>query len=77
LLLGAGKDKKLRPGDVLGALTAEGGLAGTDVGSIQIDDSSTYVAVTAGSAERALTLLAERKVKGRSIRARRASLELR
>ncbi|MEY4551136.1 MAG: hypothetical protein RL685_7331 [Pseudomonadota bacterium] len=76
LLLGGGKDKKLRPGDILGALTAEGGLAGTDVGAIQIDDSSTYVAVTASSAERALTLLAERKVKGRNIRARRASLDL-
>jgi ATP-independent RNA helicase DbpA len=75
LLLGAGKDKKLRPGDILGALTAEGGLAGTDVGAIQIDDSAAYVAVTASCAERALSLFRERKVKGRSVRARRARLE--
>lgn len=76
LLLGAGKDKKLRPADILGALTADGGLAGSDVGAIQIDESSAYVAVTADSAERALTLLRERKVKGRSVRARRAGLDL-
>jgi ATP-independent RNA helicase DbpA len=76
LLLGAGKDKKLRPGDILGALTAEGGLAGSDVGAIQIDDSGAYVAVTASCAERALLLFRERKVKGRTVRARRAKLEL-
>lgn len=76
LLLGAGKDKKLRPGDILGALTAEGGLAGSDVGAIQIDDSGAYVAVSAASAERALGLLRERKIKGKSVRARRAGLTL-
>ncbi len=77
LLLNAGKDKKLRPADILGALTAEGGLAGADVGAIHIDDSTSYVAVSAGCAERALGLLRERKVKGRAVRARRAGLELR
>ncbi len=77
LILSAGKDKKLRPGDILGSLTAEGGLSGEDVGLIQIDDSSAYVAVASGSAERALLRLQQAGVKGRSVKARLASLDLR
>lgn len=77
LILSAGKDKKLRPGDILGSLTAEGGVPGEDVGLIQIDDSSAYVAVAAASAERALLRLQQAGVKGRSVKARLAGLELR
>ncbi|HEU4579124.1 MAG TPA: ATP-dependent RNA helicase DbpA [Polyangiaceae bacterium] len=77
LILSAGKDKKLRPGDILGSLTAEGGIPGEDVGLIQIDESSAYVAVAAGSAERALSRLQTAGVKGRSVRARIAGMELR
>ena len=77
LLLGAGKNKKLRAGDVLGALTGEGGVAGVDVGSIQIDESTTYVAVAAELAERALQRLAAAGVKGKRIKVRLAGLSLR
>jgi ATP-independent RNA helicase DbpA len=76
LLLNAGKNKKLRPGDILGALTGEGGLDGAEVGVIQIDDSVSYVAVAAHCAERALSRLQAAGVKGRSVRARLASLPL-
>jgi ATP-independent RNA helicase DbpA len=77
LLLAAGKNKKLRPGDILGALTGEGGIAGADVGVIQIDESLSYVAVAAACAERALLRLEEAGVKGRAVKARWASLQLR
>jgi ATP-independent RNA helicase DbpA len=77
LLLGAGRNKKLRAGDVLGALTGEGGVAGSDVGSIQIDESSTYVAVAAELAPRALSRLEAAGVKGKRIKVRLAGLSLR
>jgi ATP-independent RNA helicase DbpA len=77
LLLAAGKNKKLRRGDLLGALTGEGGIAGSDVGSIQIDENTTYVAVTASCAERALARLSAAGVKGKSVKARLAGLSLR
>jgi ATP-independent RNA helicase DbpA len=82
LILSAGKNKKLRPGDILGALTADGGIPGSgipasDVGMIQIDDSAAYVAIAAGSAEQACLRLSESGVKGRSVKARIAGLELR
>ncbi|HVZ33953.1 MAG TPA: ATP-dependent RNA helicase DbpA [Polyangiaceae bacterium] len=77
LLLGAGKNKKLRPGDILGALTGEGGIEGKDVGAIQIDDTAAYVAIGRASAERALSRLQAAGVKGRSVKVRRAGLQLR
>jgi len=40
-----GRKDKLRPTDILGALTGEGGLAGADVGKIDIFDIRAYVAV--------------------------------
>ena len=66
-----GRKEKIRRGDVLGALTQDIGLQGSDVGRIDLNDFSTYVAVKPEVAERALQGLNSRKVKGRSVKARR------
>ncbi|KGE02751.1 ATP-dependent RNA helicase DbpA [Pseudohaliea rubra] len=71
LELNAGRKQKLRPGDLLGALTGEAGLAGDDIGRIDILDTRSFVAVDRSVAKQALRFLAEGKVKGRSLRARR------
>jgi ATP-independent RNA helicase DbpA len=64
-LLGGRKDK-LRPGDILGALTGEaGGLAGTDVGKIEIHDRFSYVAVAKSVCQRALSSLSQGRIKGK------------
>jgi ATP-dependent RNA helicase DbpA len=76
IVLAAGKSKKLRPGDILGALTAEGGIPAGDVGLIHIDESQAYVAVSSGVAEQALALLERAPVKGRRIKARKAGLSV-
>jgi ATP-dependent RNA helicase DbpA len=47
LRISGGRKDKLRPGDILGALTGEGcGLQGTDIGKIEIQDNCSYVAVS-------------------------------
>ncbi len=65
-----GKKQKLRPGDILGALTGENGIAGKQVGKIHILDNWAYVAVNRDVAKVALKKLSEGKLKGRSFRAR-------
>jgi ATP-independent RNA helicase DbpA len=70
LFLQAGRKNKLRAGDVLGALTAEGGLSSQEVGKIDLFDFHTYVAVKRSVATKALDLLLYGKMKGRSIKAR-------
>ena len=69
-LLGGRKDK-IRPGDVLGALTKDLGFSGEQIGKISINEFSTYVAVDRGIAREALRGLNAGKVKGRTVKARR------
>lgn len=71
LMLDAGRKNKLRPGDILGALTGEGGIPGNQVGKISIFDFAAYVAVHRSCARQSLEHLKSGKVKGRSVRARR------
>jgi ATP-independent RNA helicase DbpA len=70
LLIDGGKKQKLRPGDILGALTGENGIAGSQVGKIDVLDSRSYAAVERNAAQAALKKLSSGKLKGRSFRAR-------
>ncbi len=70
LCIGAGRKDKLRPGDILGALTGEAGIPGAQVGKIAIFDFQAYVAVERVVAMQALKCLTEGKIKGRSLRVR-------
>lgn len=70
LQLDVGKKQKIRPGDVLGALTSGGDLTGDQVGKIRVFDFCTYVAVSRSSARDAVRVLSAGKVKGRSCRVR-------
>jgi ATP-independent RNA helicase DbpA len=70
LRLSGGRKDKLRPGDILGALTGEaGGLAGTDIGKIEIHDRFSYVAVAKASSQRAVNSLSAGRIKGKRFKA--------
>ncbi|NOR19390.1 MAG: ATP-dependent RNA helicase DbpA [Xanthomonadales bacterium] len=71
--LDAGRKHKMRPGDLLGALTGDAGLAGSQIGKIDIFDMSSYVAIERDGVRQALNYLADGKVKGRNVRAREIS----
>lgn len=70
LQFNAGKKNKMRPGDLLGALTKDAGLAGSQIGKIDILEQSSYVAIEREAVARALSYFRNGKVKGRSVRAR-------
>lgn len=65
-----GRKEKIRAGDVLGALTKDLGVAADQVGKINVNDFSTYVAVQRDIAARLLGELATAKVKGRAVKVR-------
>jgi ATP-independent RNA helicase DbpA len=71
LSIGGGKRDKLRPGDLLGALTASKEIDGISIGKINVLDKITYVALAQESAKTALALLNEGKIKGKRYQARR------
>jgi ATP-independent RNA helicase DbpA len=64
----AGRKDKLRPGDLLGALTGVAGLHKEQVGRIDIFDDTCYVALDRHAAARALRSLADAGIKGRRFR---------
>jgi ATP-independent RNA helicase DbpA len=70
ILIHGGKKQKIRPGDILGALTGPGGITGAQVGTINIFHDRSYVAVHVSAAKPALRKLSDGKLKGRSIRSR-------
>ena len=70
ILIDGGKKQKIRPGDILGALTGEKGIAGNQVGKIHIFDNWAYVAVNTDAIRSALRKLSAGKLKGRTFRAR-------
>ncbi|WP_404416310.1 ATP-dependent RNA helicase DbpA [Vreelandella aquamarina] len=71
LQLAGGKKDKLRPGDILGALTGEGGLSGDQVGKIKVLARSAYVAVASSAIQQAQDKLERDRIKGRAFRVRR------
>lgn len=72
LYIAGGRKEKVRPGDILGALTGEaGGARAADIGKIEIHDRFTYVAVARAIAPQLLSRLREGRIKGRKFRVER------
>ena len=70
ILISGGRKDKIRPGDILGALTGEaGGLQGDAVGKIEIQDRLSYVAVAKGVCANAVAQLNKGRIKGKRFRA--------
>ncbi|AOW13771.1 ATP-dependent RNA helicase DbpA [Hydrogenophaga crassostreae] len=65
-----GRKEKIRPGDVLGALTADLGYTREQVGKINVNEWSTYVAVDRNIAQQVASRLNDGKIKGKSVKVR-------
>ena len=57
LVIDAGRQDKLRPGDILGALTGDAGLEAKDIGKIDVFATRAYVAIRRDLANKALERL--------------------
>lgn len=68
LVIDGGKKAKMRPGDVLGAMTGDMGLNGADIGKITVHPAHVYVAVRQSVARQAWKQLQSGKIKGKSCR---------
>ncbi len=68
-ILGGRKDK-IRPGDVLGALTGDAGFTAAQVGKINVGEFHTYVAVAREIAQEAQRRLTAGKLKGKTVKVR-------
>ncbi|MGN0204648.1 MAG: DEAD/DEAH box helicase [Coprococcus sp.] len=67
LFINIGKNQKARPGDILGAIAGETGIAGSLIGTIDMYDKYTFVEVPREYAKEVLVAMSSAKIKGRSI----------
>lgn len=66
IYISGGRKDKVRPGDILGALTGEaGGLKGEDIGKIEIHDTYSFVAVKRPLASELIQKLKDGRIKGK------------
>lgn len=70
LCIMGGKKDKLRPGDLLGALTGDVGLTKDQVGKINVSEFMTYVALDRKIADKAAAKLSTCNIKGRQFKVR-------
>jgi ATP-dependent RNA helicase DbpA len=70
LCIMGGKKDKLRPGDLLGALTGDAGLTKEQVGKINVFEFMTYVALDRRIADKAFARLSTGSIKGRNFKMR-------
>ncbi|MDR3385843.1 MAG: ATP-dependent RNA helicase DbpA [Rudaea sp.] len=71
LRIDGGRGDKMRPGDILGALTGDAGLPADTIGKIDVFATRSYVAVARQLADKALARLRTGKIKGRKFRVAR------
>jgi ATP-independent RNA helicase DbpA len=65
-----GRKEKIRPGDVLGALTSDAGYSRDQIGKISVTEFTTFVAVRRDIAQAALQKLNAGRIKGKSVKVR-------
>jgi len=71
LRIDGGRSDKMRPGDILGALTGDAGLPADAIGKIDVFATRSYVAIRRALTDKALNRLRAGKIKGRSFRVAR------
>lgn len=63
--INAGKKTKMRPGDILGAISAIPGISGSDIGIIDVQDTCSYVEILGNKGQIVMEELWARPIKGK------------
>jgi ATP-dependent RNA helicase DeaD len=68
IFIGAGRSARVRPGDLVGAITGESGIPGDRIGAIQISERFSIVEIADDVAERVVLSMRAAKVKGKKVK---------
>lgn len=72
LHINAGKKKKIRPGDILGAIINIEGISGEDIGIIDVQDNFSYVDILGKKGGIVLKALQHATIKGKKVKVQKA-----
>jgi len=70
-VIDAGRQDKLRPGDIVGALTGVAGLTTDQIGKIDVFATRSYVGIAHKVIDQVMEKLRVGKIKGRNFRIRK------
>ncbi|MDD6769462.1 DbpA RNA binding domain-containing protein, partial [Inconstantimicrobium porci] len=68
IYMNGGKKKKIRAGDIVGAVCSIEGLTGDDIGIIDIQDNVSYVEILNGKGNKVLSGLSKSTIKGKKLK---------
>ena len=68
IFVGMGRHEGLRPGDLVGAISNECGLAGREIGVIEVLDRTAFVEVPASEGARVIEALTRTKLRNRKVK---------
>jgi len=72
LYINGGKNKKIRPLDIVGTLNSIEGIKTGDIGIIQVMDNGSYIDILNGKGDIAINGLSTKKIKGKVLRVEKA-----
>lgn len=72
IYINAGKKKKIRPGDIVGAITNISGINPEDIGIIDVQDNVSYVDILNNKGKLVLEALQHETIKGKTLKVQRA-----
>ena len=72
IYLNGGKKKKIRAGDIVGAISRIDGVNSEDIGIIDVQDIASYVDILNGKGNKVLNALKDMTIKGKKLRVERA-----
>ncbi|MBC7921729.1 MAG: DEAD/DEAH box helicase [Ferruginibacter sp.] len=67
LLINIGREQNVRPGDIVGAIAGETGMAGNDIGIIDIFDKHSFVEVPKENVNNVIEVMDNNQIKGRRV----------
>jgi ATP-dependent RNA helicase DeaD len=75
IYLGLGKNSRIRPGDLVGAITGETRLSGRDIGTINIAETHAIVEIPDDAVDEVLDAMRRTTIRGKKVKARRDRLD--
>ncbi|SFD41538.1 DEAD/DEAH box helicase [Clostridium uliginosum] len=72
IYLNGGKKKKIRPGDIVGAVTKIEGVTGDDIGIIDVQDTVSYIDILNGKGNAVIEALKTATIKGKQLKCSKA-----
>jgi ATP-dependent RNA helicase DeaD len=67
IFINLGKTAKIKPGDIVGAITGETGISGDQIGHIEIHDNFTFVEVPRHAAREIADQMSKTSIRGKSV----------